>query len=97
MLGNVSEWTSDDYTQTLFGKKVEDKKTVRGGSWRDRAKRARVTFRRDYHPWQKVYNVGVRLVINDAAAAAKRLKAVPPSEPAPLRNTKIPLDNIPHN
>ena len=76
--GNVSEWTSSDYTDTLGGNKVEDKKVARGGSWRDRAKWSRVSIRRDYHPWQKVYNVGFRVVVDDAAAAAKLFKSAQP-------------------
>lgn len=96
MLGNVSEWTADDFTETLGGKKVADKKTVRGGSWRDRAKRARVSIRRDYHPWQKVYNVGVRLVINDAEAAAASLKSVSPLPLPPERDITPRHDNVPH-
>ncbi len=97
MLGNVSEWTADDYTETLGGKKVEDKKAVRGGSWRDRAKRSRVTMRRDYYAWQKVYNVGVRLVIDDVKAAAKHLKKAA-SLPAYVERDITPcVDNIPHN
>ena len=97
MLGNVSEWTADDYTETLFGKKLEDKKAVRGGSWRDRAKRSRVSIRRDYHPWQKVYNVGIRLVINDANKAAKVFKQAPKLAPYAERDTSVYVDNVPHN
>ncbi len=69
--GNVLEWTRDNYTEVLGGKAVPDRKTVRGGSWRDRPKWARVTVRRDYSPWMKVYNVGFRPVILDAPAAAE--------------------------
>ena len=93
MQGNVAEWTQDDYTETLGGKKVEDRKVVRGGSWRDRMKFARASLRREYRPWQKVYNVGIRLVINDAQKAAKIFKkaeALPEYKP---RDTKpLPLD-----
>lgn len=93
MQGNVAEWTQDDYTETLGGKKVEDRKVVRGGSWRDRMKFARASLRREYRPWQKVYNVGIRLVINDAQKAAKMFKkadALPEYKP---RDTKpLPLD-----
>ena len=78
--GNVAEWTADDYTETLGGAKVADRKTVRGGSWRDRAKWARVSVRRNYAPWQGVYNVGFRVVIDDAQKAAQLLK---PAKPLP--------------
>lgn len=90
--GNVSEWTADDFTQTLGGKKVEDRKTARGGSWRDRAKWARVTIRRSYAPWQKVYNVGFRVVIDDAEKAAKLFKPASPL-PEPQRRNTVPMEN----
>lgn len=79
--GNVAEWTLNDYTETLGGKTVEGRKTVRGGSWRDRAKWARVTLRRSYPDWQRVYNVGFRAVINDPEKAARVLKAAAPLPP----------------
>ncbi len=76
--GNVAEWTKDTYTKTLGGEKVEGEKVARGGSWRDRSKFARVTLRRNYPQWQKVYNVGFRIVVNDAQKAAKVLKQAKP-------------------
>ena len=92
--GNVSEWTADNYTEYLGGKQIEDFKSVRGGSWRDRAKWARVTIRRGFRPWQKVYNVGFRVVIDDAEKAAQLFKAAEPlPEPAP-RNTVPRADTI---
>ena len=95
MLGNVSEWTADDYTETLGGRKVADRKTVRDGSWRDRAKRSRVTIRRDYYQWQKVYNVGLRLVIDDVAAAAKALEVAEKLPPYVERDVNPKHDNVP--
>lgn len=62
MLGNVAEWTRSDYT--FFGDK-DNLKVVRGGSWRDRPKFSTVATRDGYLPYQKVFNVGVRLVIED--------------------------------
>lgn len=97
MLGNVAEWTADDFTETLGGKVVPDKKTVRGGSWRDRAKRSRVSIRRDYHPWQKVYNVGMRLVIDDAEAAAKLMQKAEPLPAPAARDINPPVDTVPHD
>lgn len=82
--GNVAEWTLNDYTETLGGKAVEGVKVARGGSWRDRSKWARVTVRRNYPQWQRVYNVGFRVVINDAQKAAKLLKV-----PAPLPKKEV--------
>jgi formylglycine-generating enzyme required for sulfatase activity len=36
---------------------------VRGGSWYDRPLRARSAFREPYQPWQRVYNVGFRVMM----------------------------------
>ncbi len=90
--GNVSEWTSDNYTETLGGAKVGEGKTVRGGSWRDRAKWARVTIRRNYEPWQKVYNVGFRVIIEDAEKAAKLFKEAQ-KLPMPKERSTTPRAN----
>ncbi len=38
-----------------------------GGSWRDRPIRCRSAFRVGYQPWQKVYNVGFRVICEDPA------------------------------
>ena len=59
MHGNAAEWTTSEY-EAGGGKKV-----VRGGSWRDRPLRARSAFRLGYPAWQKVYNVGFRVVCLD--------------------------------
>ncbi|MFP4502693.1 MAG: SUMF1/EgtB/PvdO family nonheme iron enzyme [Candidatus Hydrogenedentota bacterium] len=69
MHGNVSEWTRSRYapypgaadqrgTYTASGRR----KVVRGGSWRDRPKRARSAFRLHYHASQAVHDVGFRIV-----------------------------------
>lgn len=57
--GNVAEWTKSDYDATS-GHKV-----VRGGSWYDRTKKATAATRRGFEPWQKVWNVGLRLIIEE--------------------------------
>jgi formylglycine-generating enzyme required for sulfatase activity len=69
MHGNVWEWTrsayepypyrEDDGRNTLTG---DAKRVVRGGSWRDTPKRARSAFRLPYRPYQRVFNVGFRVV-----------------------------------
>ena len=74
MHGNVSEWTrttyrpypSDDGGADPAGPKV-----VRGGSWRDRPSRCTASFRLAYPAYQKVYNVGFRVVctVDDATVA----------------------------
>ena len=72
MLGNVAEWTASDYKPYPY--KADDgrndgdlatKKVARGGSWRDRPKWARCGLRRDYESWQRVFNVGFRVVCDD--------------------------------
>jgi len=70
MHGNVWEWTRSDYKpypykdndgrNNLSG---TDKKVVRGGSWYDRPYRATASYRLPYRPYQKVFNVGFRIVI----------------------------------
>jgi formylglycine-generating enzyme required for sulfatase activity len=72
MIGNVAEWTLDSYQATLsqVGKgqknsKTDVVKTVRGGSWSERPRESRASSRLDYPAWQKVYNVGFRIVVLD--------------------------------
>jgi len=67
--GNVAEWTRTSYRpypyQTDDGRNSLDPKepkVVRGGSWRDRPARCRSAFRLSYPPYQRVFNVGFRIV-----------------------------------
>ncbi|MCP4888998.1 MAG: formylglycine-generating enzyme family protein, partial [Planctomycetaceae bacterium] len=67
--GNVSEWTRTTYIPypylTTDGREdigQAGRKVVRGGSWRDRPKRSTSSFRLSYQPYQRVYNVGFRVV-----------------------------------
>ncbi len=69
MHGNVSEWTRTSYR--LYPYRDDDgrnsltspeDRVVRGGSWYERPKRARSAFRLAYRPYQKVFNVGFRVV-----------------------------------
>ena len=58
MHGNVWEWTEDC---TNDG----NSRLVRGGSWYVRPKRATAETSLAYKPWQKVYDVGFRVVVED--------------------------------
>jgi formylglycine-generating enzyme required for sulfatase activity len=70
MHGNLQEWTCSRYADYPYSDKSQatadaGKIVARGGSWIDRPKDATATARRVYLPWQKVNNVGLRLVIED--------------------------------
>ncbi len=76
MHGNVSEWTRTTYAAYpyLADDGREDvgssgRKVVRGGSWRDRPKRCTSSFRLSYQPYQRVYNVGFRIVCEEEETA----------------------------
>ena len=60
MHGNVAEWTRSDYGPSA-------KKVIRGGSWRDRPKLCRSASRWAYDPWQKVFNLGFRVILDSNA------------------------------
>ena len=72
MHGNVAEWTRGDYKAYPYiasdgrnGLSPTARKVARGGSWHDRPKRCRSAFRLPYEPYQKVFNVGFRVVCED--------------------------------
>ena len=69
MHGNACEWTRTTYKPYPY--RADDgrdalaepgRKVVRGGSWCDRPKRCRSAFRLSYPAWQRVHNVGFRVV-----------------------------------
>ena len=69
MHGNVWEWTRSAYEPYPYrgddGRNaVEDAgpRVVRGGSWYDLPKRCRSAFRLSFPPWQRVHNVGFRVI-----------------------------------
>ena len=71
MHGNVAEWTrsamrpypyaADDGRNDPAG---PADRVVRGGSWRDRPHRAHAAYRLAYRDYQRVYNVGFRVVVS---------------------------------
>ncbi len=72
MHGNVWEWTRSDYK--LYPYNGEDgrndlnpdtDKVVRGGSWYSRPKKSTSSYRLPYRTYQKVFDVGFRVVMED--------------------------------
>jgi formylglycine-generating enzyme required for sulfatase activity len=69
MHGNAAEWTRSDYkpypySETDGRNNSNDmaKKVVRGGSFASRPRDATSSVRLAYEPWQKVFDVGFRVV-----------------------------------
>ena len=71
MHGNVAEWTRSDIVGYPYRADTSNsmndmaEKVVRGGSFMDRPYRATSSYRLGYAPWQGVFNVGFRVVIED--------------------------------
>jgi formylglycine-generating enzyme required for sulfatase activity len=70
--GNVWEWTRSEYRpypyDDLDGRNdssATSKRVVRGGSWYDRPNRCRSAFRLAYKPFQQVFSVGFRVVMEE--------------------------------
>jgi len=70
--GNVAEWTRSNYAPYPYkaGDGRNDlsatkRKVARGGSWRERPHRATATYRLPYETYQRVYNVGFRVVMEE--------------------------------
>jgi len=69
MHGNAAEWTRTSYAPYPYrdddGRNELDaggRKVVRGGSFFDRPERCRSPFRLAYPPWQRIFNVGFRVI-----------------------------------
>ena len=69
MNGNVAEWTRSDYVPYPLKEKADpmkaEQKVVRGGSWRERPKYSTSSVRKPYYPWQRPFNVGFRVIIEE--------------------------------
>jgi len=75
MHGNVCEWTrsiyksypynDDDGRNKINGVPSNTERVVRGGSWHDRPFRCTSSYRLPYRQYQRVYNVGFRIVVED--------------------------------
>jgi formylglycine-generating enzyme required for sulfatase activity len=72
MHGNAAEWTRSLYRPYPYddGDGRNDpvapgRRVVRGGSWYDRPKRCTSSFRLAYAPYQNVFNVGFRVVMEE--------------------------------
>lgn len=63
MHGNVAEWTTSIYR--VPSDTAQAKRVIRGGSWSDRPRWAGAGSRWGYREYQKVYNVGFRVVVKD--------------------------------
>jgi formylglycine-generating enzyme required for sulfatase activity len=88
MVGNVSEWTRSSYRPYPYrdddGRNDEaslERKAARGGSWADRPADAGSSVRRAYQPWQRVYDVGFRVIVEGPAMAGQVTLATPPPRP----------------
>jgi formylglycine-generating enzyme required for sulfatase activity len=78
MHGNVWEWTRSSDMPYPYrdddGRNDADpsgRKIVRGGSWYDRPYRATSSYRLGYRPYQRVFNVGFRIVMEAAPVVAR--------------------------
>jgi len=72
IIGNVNEWTRSDYKAYPYkdsdgrnGGDVRARKVARGGSWYDRPKTAGCSIRFPYESYQKVFNVGFRVIVEN--------------------------------
>jgi formylglycine-generating enzyme required for sulfatase activity len=67
MHGNIAEWTRSCYLPYPLGNPnaSSELKVVRGGSYIERPKFSTASARKAYHPWQKVFNVGFRVIIEE--------------------------------
>ncbi|MEN6537597.1 MAG: SUMF1/EgtB/PvdO family nonheme iron enzyme, partial [Bryobacteraceae bacterium] len=75
MIGNVAEWTRSTFLPYPYNGSDGDNsgpKVVRGGSWCERPDRATSAFRLGYEPYQPVWDVGFRVVMETDRTVARR-------------------------
>ena len=88
MHGNAAEWTrsayrpypyrDDDGRNALAEGGRNTERVVRGGSWRDRPFRSTASYRLPYRQYQKVFNVGFRVICEgDVTGLRTALRATP--------------------
>ena len=68
MHGNIAEWTRSCYLPYPYNEDshaTSDYKVVRGGSYIERPQFATTYARKAYYPWQRVFNVGFRVIIEN--------------------------------
>ena len=68
MHGNVCEWTRSDYVPYPYKDKAfpdAEYKVVRGGSFIERPKYSTSYSRKGFYPYQRVFNVGFRVILED--------------------------------
>ena len=64
MIGNAWEWTGET---NALGDRI-----ARGGSWYDRPQKSTVSARVCYRPFQRVFNVGFRIVLEDSPKTVRK-------------------------
>jgi len=76
MHGNIAEWTRSDYLPYPYKEnplETSEYKVVRGGSYIERPKFSTAYARKAYYPWQPVFNVGFRVIIEDPDETYKKM------------------------
>jgi formylglycine-generating enzyme required for sulfatase activity len=100
MQGNVCEWTRSSYKPYPYNDNdgrndlsTADRKVVRGGSWRDKPAYATASYRLMYAPYQQVFNVGFRVIMefdNEAKLDAEFAKWPVAAKHTMLEKTPLP-------
>ena len=88
--GNAAEWTrstyrtypyrDDDGRNAIEDAPRDTERVVRGGSWRDRPFRSTASYRLPYRQYQRVFNVGFRIVSEGEMKTPETVRASLPLE-----------------